>query len=216
MCGVVPRKPSVLDCFSAFVLVGTVGVTSLLYERLPDPMPSHFEVSGSADGWMPRPIAAWLLPLATMSLGALIRFGQGLMPRQWRPAIRAAPTDAIVFVLAMMLCGMHLLVLRASLDSTPRLGGAIWVLAGVALIATGQLMPRASRNRLFGFGTKWSMASDENWMRAQRVGGRACTIGGAAMAILGGLGFPGLAFAALLLIGAGPLVWSWTVARRGA
>ncbi len=165
---------------------------------------------------MPRPIAAWLLPITTVSLGALLRFGQWMMPRRWRPAFRASPTDAIVLVFVTMLCGLHLLILRASLDSTARLGGAVWVLAGVALIATGQLMPRTSRNWLFGFRTKWSMASDENWVRAQRVGGRACTMGGAAIAVLGGLGFPGLAFAALLVMGAGPLVWSWTVARRGA
>ncbi len=214
MCSAVSRKPSPLDWCSALVLVGTVVVTCALYERLPDPMPSHFGVSGSADGWMPRPIAAWLLPVATMGLGALLRLGQWIMPRQWRPAFRSSPTDAIVLVFVTMLCGMHLLILHASLDSRPRLGGAIWVLAGAALIATGQLMPRTSRNWLFGFRTKWSMASDENWVRAQRVGGHACTIGGAAIAILGGLGFPGLAFAALLLMGAGPLVWSWTVARR--
>jgi uncharacterized membrane protein len=196
------------------MLVGTALVTWSLYERLPDPMPSHFGVGGLADGWVPRPIGAWLLPIATLSLGALLRLGQWIMPRQWRSAFRSFPTDAIVLVLVTMLCGMHLLMLRASLDSRPRLGGAIWVLGGAALIATGQLMPRTSRNRVFGLRTKWSMASDENWVRAQRVGGHACTIGGTAIAVLGALGFPGLAFAALLLMGAGPLVWSWTAARR--
>src|SRR5258708_2283026 len=172
MWSVVSRKPSLLDWCSVLVLVGTIGVTYSLYERLPDPMPSHFGVSGPADGWMPRPIAAWLLPVATTGLGASFRAGQWLMPRQWRPAFRATPTDAIVFVFVTLFCGTHLLILRASLDSKPRLGGAIWVVAGVALIAAGQLMPRMSRNRLFGFSTKWSMASDQNWMRAQRLAGQ--------------------------------------------
>lgn len=215
MRSAVSRKLSVLDWCSTLVLVGTAVVTYALYERLPDPMPSHFGVNGSADGWMPRPIASWLLPIATLSLGALLRLGQWLMPRQWRPAFRSSPTDAIVLVFVTMLCGVHLLILRASLDARPRLGGAIWVLAGVALIASGRLMPRTSRNRLFGFRTKWSMASDENWVRAQRVGGRACTIGGAAIAVFGGLGFPGLAFTAILFMGAGAVVWSWIVARHG-
>jgi uncharacterized membrane protein len=210
----VRRKPSALDGCSALVLVVTVVITGSLYERLPDPMPSHFGVSGSADGWLPRAVAAWLLRITTLGLGALARLGQWIMPRQWRPTFRSSPTDAIVFVFATTLCGTQLLVLRASLDSSPRLGGAIWVLAGVALIATGQLMPRTSRNPVFGFRTKWTMASDENWARAQRVGGHAFTMGGAAIAVLGGLGLPGLAFVALLVMGAGPLVWSWTQARR--
>jgi uncharacterized membrane protein len=210
------RKASLLDRLSAFVVAGTLGVTWWLYDRLPDPMPSHFGFSGVADGWMPRPIAAWLLPLATVAFGVLFRLGQWLMPRQWRPGFRIAPMDAVVLVFVTMLCGLHVLILRASLDSTPRLGGAIWVLGGAALIATGQLMPRTPRNGLFGFRTKWTMASDENWKRAQRVGGLAFTVSGVAMAVFGGLGFPTLALAALLLTIAVPLVWSWTVARLGS
>ncbi len=210
------RKPSPLDGLAVCLVVGTIGVTWWLYDRLPDPMPSHFGFSGMADGWMPRPIAAWLLPLATVALGVLFRLGQWLMPRQWRPGFRIAPMDAVVLVFVAMLCGLHLLILRASLDSTPRLGGAIWVLGGAALIATGQLMPRTSRNGVFGFRTKWTMASDENWKRAQRVGGLAFTVSGVAMAVFGALGYPALALTALLLTVAVPLVWSWTVARRGA
>jgi uncharacterized membrane protein len=122
----------------------------------------------------------------------------------------------IVFVFVTMFSGLHLLIVRASLDATPRLSDAVWVLGGAVLVVAGGLMPRASRNSLFGFRTKWSMASDENWQRAQRVGGVSCALCGIAMATLGGLGFPVLAFASLLLMAAGPLVWSSVVARRGA
>ncbi len=172
MCGV-SRKPSLLDWFSALVLLGTVGVTFSVYERLPDPMPSHFGVSGSADGLMPRPIAAWLLPLAAIGLGSLFRLGQWLMPRQWRPAFRASPVDAIVLVLVTMLSGMHLLILRAALDSKPRLGGAIWVLGGLALIAMGWLMPRTSRNWLFGFKDEM-VAGVRRELDARTEGWRSC------------------------------------------
>ena len=212
MCSAVSRKPSPLDWCSALVLVGTVVVTCALYERLPDPMPSHFGVSGSADGWMPRPIAAWLLPVATMGLGALLRLGQWIVPHKWRPAFRSSPTDAIVLVFVTMLCGMHLLILHASLDSRPRLGGAIWVLAGAALIATGQLMPRTSRNWLFGFRTRngqWRPTrtgcahSGSAVMRARLVAPRLRSLAGSDSPAWRSLHY--------FCMGAGPLVWSWTV-----
>ena len=210
------RKPSVVDWLSASVLAGCFGVTWWVYDSLPDPMPSHFGMSGQADRWMPRPVAAWLLPMATAALGALFRLGPSILPRQWRSGLRATPLPALVLVFVTMLCGLQLLILRASLGTKPRLDGAIWVLGGAALIANGLLMPRTGRNALFGFRTKWTMASEENWKRAQRIGGQACVGFGVAMAILGALGFPALAFAALLLMGAVPLVWSWTIARRRA
>jgi hypothetical protein len=59
------------------------------------------------------------------------------------------------------------------------------------------------------------MASEENWARAQRVAGYAITFSGAAMAVAGGLGKPGLALATLLPMAGVPLVWSWWAARQG-
>jgi uncharacterized membrane protein len=211
-----PLRFSPFDGLSFLVLAATLAVTSALYDSLPDPMPSHFGLSGAPDGWMPRATAAWLLPLAAAGVGAVSRLGPWIMPGPWRAELRAsaAPLPILAFALVAMLCGVHLLVLRASREPSPRLDGGIWVLGGALLAVLGRVMPRTKRNRLVGFRTRWSLASDENWERAQRVGAYAFALGGAAVALLGGLGFPALAFAALLLTGAIPLVWSWTVARR--
>ena len=208
------RRPKPFDYASMFVLGGVFVATWALYDRLPDPMPSHFGLRGVADSWMPRPFGAWLLPIATLGLGAVFRLGEWLLPRQARPTFRAAPVAGYTFVFVIMLSGLHLLILRASLGPKPQLDGNVWVLAGVALVVMGQLMPRTRRNALFGFRTKWSMASDENWQRAQRAGARAFAVSGAAMAALGALGFPALAFASLLLMVVWSLAWSWAMGRR--
>jgi hypothetical protein len=63
----------------------------------------------------------------------------------------------------------------------------------------------------------WLIPEDSVVLRAGAHSALAAMRGfAAAMAILGALGFPALAFAALLLVGAVPLVWSWTIARRRA
>ena len=54
-----------------FVLV-TFVVAAALYDRLPDPVPIHFDWHGRADGWMRKPMGALLGPL--MMLGIFLFF----------------------------------------------------------------------------------------------------------------------------------------------
>jgi uncharacterized membrane protein len=147
-------------------------------------------------------------------LGLLMRFGWLLMPAEARKLFGASPVSGIVFLLVTMLCATQLLILHAALNPPPRLGGGIWGLGGIALMAAGQLMPRTRRNWLFGFRTSWTLASDENWARAQRVGGYGLTLAGAVMAVFGALGMPLVAFGTLPLTAVALMVWSSTMSRR--
>lgn len=208
------RSRSSFDWIGLAILLGTFAITLAVYPRLPDPMPSHFGISGTADGWMPRDVAAWLLPLGTLALGLPIRFGSMIMPRRAREFVGPAPVSGIAFLMVTILCATHLLILHAALNPPPRLGEAIWILCGIFLIAAGQWMPRTRRNRVAGFRTAWSLASDENWARAQRVGGYGLSLAGAAMAIFGALGMPVLALCVVPLTAVALIAWSSAMSRR--
>jgi uncharacterized membrane protein len=195
------RTLPMADWLSLLALAGAALYTLEVYPRLPDPMPSHFGLNGTADGWLPRPMCAWLLLLTGLGLGALVRLAPWLMPRKWRAAFRASPVSTLGLLTVALFYGTYVLLLNAAMGPAPHLGGAMFVLGGLALIVAGQLMTRTRRNPLFGFRTNWSMASDENWDLAQRFGRRACAVGGVSMAVFGALGMPVLAFAALLTMG---------------
>jgi uncharacterized membrane protein len=93
----------------------------------------------------------------------------------------------------------------------------IWAIAGVLYMALGLVIPRVKRNALVGIRTPWSLASDENWARTQRVGGYAMVIGGvlAALAGMSG-GVVGTVVALVFLLGSAvvPFVYSLVLARR--
>jgi len=203
-----------IDWLSLLVLAGAALYTLEVYPRLPDPMPSHFGFNGEANGWLPRPIAAWLLLLTAFGLGAVVRLGPWIMPRKWRAGLHTSPVSTMALLTVSVLAGIQVILLNAALGPAPRVSGAIFVLAGLALIAAGQLMPRTQRNPLFGLRTKWSMASDENWALAQRFGRWACAIGGLSVVLFGALGMSVMAFAAILAMGGTCAVWSWTKTRH--
>jgi uncharacterized membrane protein len=207
---------SPLDFMTIAVLAATFVLTALVYDRLPDPMPTHFDLAGRPNGWMPRPLGAWLLPVLSPLVAALIRFGGRLMPSGWRERLEASPLRTVTLMSAALMAGLHVLVLQASLSPSHTLGGAIWVLLGGMFIALGLVLPRTRRNPFFGIRTAFTLASDENWARTHRVGGYAMTIGGVVVSFAGFAGMPRVAITALIVALVVPVFWSWRIARGGA
>jgi hypothetical protein len=50
---------------------------------------------------------------------------------------------------------------------------------GIILILSGNIMGKVRQNRFMGIRTPWTLASEEVWLRTQRVGGKVMIAGGA-------------------------------------
>jgi immunity protein, SdpI family len=209
------RKSPVVDLFTLFAVLGAFVVTVLLYDRLPDPLPIHFDLSGRPNGWAPRAVGAWLLPGIEVLVVVLLRFGRHLLGRGWRERLDASPVRMLALVTAFMMTSVHVVVLHASLSALPNLGNAIWVLLGALFVALGILLPRSRRNPFFGVRTAFALASDENWARTQRVAGWTMVGGGIITIAAGLLGLPVVAIATILTSALVPAIWSWVLAKRG-
>lgn len=51
-------------------------------DRLPDPLPTHFALDGTPNGWMPRAYGAWFIPALSLVLWAFLRFLPLLLPKK--------------------------------------------------------------------------------------------------------------------------------------
>jgi uncharacterized membrane protein len=210
------RTLSITDVLIAALLVLTAVLTAGVYDRLPDPMPTHFGMSGRPNGWMPKAWGAWLVPVLNTAIAALIRFGARLLPEEWRRRLEASPVRVLCLITVGFLSAVHLLVVHAALSPAQTLGSEMWLLLGAFFVVLGQLLPRTRRNPFLGVRTTWTLTSDENWAQTHRMAGYAFTLGGAVVAVAGFLHAPGLAVVALLATSLAPVLWSWRLARRGA
>jgi uncharacterized membrane protein len=209
------RKSPVVDLFTMFAVLGAFVVTVLLYERLPDPLPIHFDLNGQPNGWTSRAVGAWLLPGIEVLVVVLLRFGGHLLGRGWRERLEASPVRMLALVTALMMTSVHVVVLRASLSALPHLGNVIWVLLGALFVALGVIMPHTRRNPFFGVRTPFALASDDNWARTHRVAGWTMVGGGIITIAAGLLGLPAVALTSILTSALVPAIWSWVLAKRG-
>jgi hypothetical protein len=149
------------------------GATALLFATvglLPDRIPTHFGAGGVPDGWMTRGGYTKFMLAFTVGLPFAMAGAIGWLPRlapwlvnmpnrdHWFAPARRGATLAFLgrhgcwlgCMIVLMVSGVHLLILRASASTPPRLdeGLFLWMMAGFAaafvfwLVAIFRRFPR--------------------------------------------------------------------------
>lgn len=204
--------PAVVTVAAMFLL------QAVLAERLPDPLPSHWNAAGAIDGTLPKRVGLWLLP----GLWALLVAGSALLPRLSPDGFSIAPFAAVFrrFVLAFALFGLWL---TAAIDavclgypvSVPRHAVAA---TGMLFLVFGHGMGALTPNFYVGIRTPWTLADAGVWARTHQLGGRLWLAAGVLM-LLAAATLP-LKATLAVLVGAiavsalVPVVYSFAISPR--
>lgn len=201
------------DALSLALLVGTVAVTATIYARLPAVVPTHFDLSGRANGFSSRAFGAAFLPVVAALTWALVRFGARIAPG-FREKMERSPMSLVGLLTVAFLVALHFVMLAAALRGAASVGAPLGVAFGAFFLLLGQVLPRVRRNPFVGVRTAWTLTSDENWARTHRFAGRTFTAGGlvAMAASLAGAGAFGIVV--VVAAAAAPAIYSWIMARR--
>ena len=206
------------DGVAVLSLVCSAMMTVAVYERLPDPIATHFDLHGQPNGWMPRAMGAWFAPVFGLALWLFVRFVPKVLPASEKKRLPDGQLALVSSLTALFLMAVHALVLYVALVPGASLMRPVWLLLGAFFVALGLVLPRVKRNAFVGIRTAWTLTSDENWARSNRVGGYSMVVGGIGAALAGILGgATGGVVAIAFLLGSAlvPAVYSLVLARRG-
>jgi uncharacterized membrane protein len=208
-------KLSRANLLSLALVAGAFAAAALLYRRLPDPVPVHWDAHGHVNGYMPKPWGALVMPLVTLGVSLLLLVLPRLSPRGFRVDRFQATFDLIQTSIVGFLFFATLLVLLAGAGFGVSVARAVPLGVGVLLVVLGNVLGKVTKNFFVGIRTPWTLASDEVWLRTHRFGGRVFVLAGLAIAVAGlaeGGATPILvaALAAVLL----PTVYSYVIYRR--
>lgn len=209
-------KARCIDGIAWISILASVGITLALYAELPDPIPTHFDLQGHPNGWMPRAIGAWLIPALSVGLWALLRFSSKLIPRVGAQRPSDTLMASMAALIATFLSVVHVVVLRTALVPGSSPLPALWIVMGIFWMALGLWMPRIRRNALVGVRTPWTLSSDENWARTHRVAAYTMFLGGLVITssgLVGGMLAGTVALVAILVSSTIPIAYSFFDAR---
>lgn len=177
---------------AVFILVAlNLAMAAAFLALMPDQVPVHFGANGDANRIGSKYEHLWFPALALV-------FGLGLAftakrsdPRDGGKLLKA--DIALLALLAMFSIYVYANAFpdggspfSADFFNVSR-GGAL--IAGIAFIVCGNVMPKSDRNGTFGVRTPWSLSNDEVWRMSQRFGGYAMIVAGV-LTLVGGLTLP--------------------------
>ena len=184
----------------------------LLWDKLPDMIPSHWDIHGKVDSWSSKPFAVFFFPGLLLGFHWLCAFASTTDPKykNWNPKM---------LTLVLWICPVLSLVLNTLVFSTA-LGYAMKVelimplLVGAMFIIVGNLLPKCSQSYTLGIKLPWTLASEENWNKTHRFGGKVWVAGGVftmASALLGSIW---LLIGVLVVMVAAPTLYSYLYYRK--
>jgi uncharacterized membrane protein len=172
--------------YPAILTAVTAIVSAVAYPRLPETVPSHWNLHGQVNGWTSRGRAAFLIPVLLLVLWGVLRALPAIDPRRANYAKFQPTYDLMIGAVLTFVALIHFVVLALALGAPISVNRVIPIALGVVLIAIGNQLPRARSNWWFGIRTPWTLSNERVWERTHRVGGYLMTAAGVAT-IIGGL-----------------------------
>lgn len=182
----------------------------LLWNQLPDPMPTHFNVYNEADGWTSKPFAVFGLPLIVLALHVGCVLGSSFDKRLMEQQNKVFRLVYWICPAVSLLCGG--LMYSFALGYTWNVTRVMMALMGVLFMFIGNYLPKVKPNHTLGIRLPWTFKSEDNWRATHRFGGKVWVIGGCVFLLCAFLPVDGLVFlplALLLLMVGAPTLYSY-------
>lgn len=203
---------AVLSCL-AMAAIGLV-LSAVYWPRVPDPMPSHWNIHGQVDGYMPRSVGLMLAPALALLMGLVLSAIGRRGPAEAADDTGVGAVRVICLWMAGFFLALHMMTLHAALTPGHPLSGRLVVfMVGLLFVMLGVQMPRLKRNRWCGIRVRWTMESDTVWAATHAFAG-PCYIWSGVAAMIGCL-LPPVAMTAVLLtailVGCtlAPILYAW-------
>lgn len=207
----IKRNKGTLILTSIVMLIPAV-IGLLLWNQLPDQIPSHWGINGEIDGWSSKGFTVFFFPALLLAIHWLCVFASSADPKSkdYHPKM---------LQLVLWTCPVLGLVLSA-LVYTVALGYPLNVeiimplLVGLMFIIVGNLLPKCRQSYTMGIKLPWTLANEENWNKTHRFGGKLWVMGGVITMATAFLGSFWILLGVLIVMVAAPTIYSYALYRK--
>jgi uncharacterized membrane protein len=170
------------------ILLVTATLAGILFwNRLPEPMASHWNVNDQVDGYMPKFWGVFMLPLMALGMFLLFSVIPSIDPLKANIERFREAFNLFIVLLVGFMVYIYGLTLAWNLGYNGfRMSGAMLPAIGLLFIFIGYMLRTAKRNFFIGIRTPWTLSSDRVWDETHRIGAALFIISGV-LAFVGGL-----------------------------
>ena len=206
------KKNSKLFIITSLIILLPILAGVLLWNQLPDQMPSHWNAAGEIDGWCSKPFGVFGFPLFMLAIHWVCIIGTYADPKKNHHSEKVL--QLIFWMIPIISVVMHAVVYAVSLGKEVNVNLVVPALVGLILTIVGNYLPKCQQNYTIGIKIPWTLNSEENWNSTHRFAGRIWVVCGLIITFSGFFGGVWLLLPAMLLMILAPLVYSYLFYRR--
>ena len=185
----------------------------LLWNQLPDPMPSHWNASGEIDGWSSKPFAVFGFPFILIAAQWLCLLATGADPKKKNHSDKMI--HLVLWIIPVLSVVMHTFTYLIALGYGVRMEVMMPIFIGLIFTIIGNYMPKCKQNYTIGIKIPWTLNNEENWNKTHRFAGFLWVICGVAIMLTGFLGSFWIFLPIALVMVIVPVVYSYILHRKG-
>ncbi|TDR17508.1 SdpI family protein [Marinicella litoralis] len=161
-------------------------IVAFWYEaKLPEKIPSHWNIEGEVDGYMNKPWGVYMLPIISTITSVVLMLLPKIAPKGFKLESAKSVYETIVLIMAVFMLGVMILIFEAGMNKNIDMNQWMMVGIGSLFIIVGNYLSKVPKNFFLGIRTPWTLASDVVWYKTHRLGSWTFVLAGI-VALLGG------------------------------
>ena len=185
----------------------------ILWNQLPEQMPTHWNAAGEIDGWSSKPFAVFVLPLIMVAAQWLCMLGTAADPKKNNHSEKVL--HLILWIVPALSVVLHAVTYATALGYAVPIEVVMPVLIGLIFTIIGNYMPKCKQNYTIGIKIPWTLDNEENWNRTHRFAGWLWTFCGIAIMCTGFFGGFWVFLPITLLMVLAPIIYSYILHQKG-
>ncbi|MDD5178241.1 MAG: SdpI family protein [Candidatus Nanoarchaeia archaeon] len=168
------NKIKLIICVMLIILMFGFGL--LLYNKLPDKVPSHFNAEGQVDGYSSRMASVIMMPILTIVLlGFFLLIPKiEVFKENLKSFIKQYYSFIVAFTLFMFM--IHITLLLNAVGYNINMADFITFLIALLFGYIGLIMQKFKRNFFIGIRTPWTLSNDNVWKKTHELGSKTFII----------------------------------------
>ena len=185
----------------------------LVWDKLPAQMPIHFDNRGNANDYASKAFASVGLPLIILAFNVFINIMIEADPKNNNVGKKIKSLVKWTFPVISII--INLTVIMFCLNVGINVAAIIYSFIGVVFVAIGNYLPKCRQNYTVGIRLPWTLNNEINWQKTHRFSGVVFILAGVLMLLNAVIGQSWLIICAIALAGILPIVYSFTLYKKG-
>jgi len=205
------KKNKKMLVLTSLVILLPVLIGLILWNRLPEEMPMHWNAAGEVDGWGSRMTVVFAMPAILLAVHWLCVLVTSADPK--RANIGGKPLLLVLWICPVISVLVSGLTYLTALNIPVSVEVVMPLVFGILFVVIGNYIPKCRQSYTLGIRVPWALEDEENWNRTHRFAGKVWTVGGVLIMACSFLGVWSM-LAITLVMAFAPMIYSYVYYRN--